>query len=189
VKMKNKTKYRTTPNDLILTVVSSATVASEAVANGRNVPVVFVKSDENHKIDEIVKIHRNIKDGNCQFVWGTTEDNKYVLLRVDFENPVQQRVAIMFDIIKYGFFVDHILYAQCFWLMVGDEGCKLSDRMDQDRIFMEIPCDEFKLIWQPLFRTIFSKHLKAKHGFSMKTAYEIFDNMSKELEVLKKLRM
>ena len=103
--MKNKTKYKPTLNDLILTVVSSATVASEAVANGRNVPVVFVKSDENHKIDEIIKIHKNIKDGNCQFVWGTTEDNKYALLRVDFENPVQQRVAIIFDIInlKLGF--------------------------------------------------------------------------------------
>ena len=83
-----------------LKVEASAAVASAGIANGRNVPVVFVKSDENNRINNIISMHKTIKEGNCECSWGVTNDNKNAVLILDFKNPIEQKIVLLFDIIK-----------------------------------------------------------------------------------------
>ncbi len=184
-----KSKYKSQKNDLILPVVASSMVASRGIVNGRNIPVIFVESDKEKKIDEIISIHQTMHSGNIQFNWGATPDNKFVVLIVNFESPIIQKLVILFDIIKFGIVVEQILYSQCVWLMIGDENSKLSSCINYNRILLEVPSDEFKEIWKPMFRNVYSKHLKKEYGFSDKDAYNCFDKMLEELSILKQLRM
>ena len=66
---------------------------------------------------------------------------------------------------------------------------KLSLCLDRAKIFLEVHCDEFKKVWDDIFRDTYARHLRKKHNYSKKVAYEIFDRMLKEMAVLKNLRM
>ena len=121
-------------------------------------------------------------------IWGITDDGKNAILILDFKNPIEQKVILLFDIIKFGILVNQILYAQCLWLMVGTENSKLSLCFDDKRIFIEVPIDAFETDWNEIFRKTYAKHLKKKHNLSMKAALEVFDKMIEEFEIIKTIR-
>lgn len=187
--MKKRIKIKANSSELILKVEASAAVASAGIANGRNVPVVFVKSDENNRINNIISMHKTIKEGNCECSWGVTNDNKNAVLILDFKNPIEQKIVLLFDIIKFGVVVNQILYAQCLWLMVGDECSKFSLCFDQERIFIEVPTGTFVTYWNEIFRNTYAKYLKKAHNLPTKTAFEVFDKMIKEFELIKTIRI
>ena len=187
--MKNPIKVKSNMEDLELNVMASATIASAHIANGRNIPVVFVEADEIGKMENIINVHETIKEGSCESLWGITKDKKNAVLIIDFKEPVEQRVILIFDIIKFGIVVNQILYAQCLLLMIGGENSKISLCLDSKRIFVEVPVDEFKPIWEKIFRKKYAKYLKKKHNLSRKASYEIFDKMIEEFEIVKTIRM
>lgn len=150
--MKKRVRIKAKSSDLILRVSASAAIASAGIANGRNVPVIFVESDEQNRIDNIITMHETIKEGNCESSWGVTDDGKNAILILDFKNPIEQKVILLFDIIKFGILVNQILYAQCLWLMVGTESSKLSLCFDDKRIFIEVPIDTFETDWNEIYR-------------------------------------
>lgn len=187
--MKRFSKYKSTPNEIRLLVTASSAIASVGVANGRNIPVVFVPSDDDKKIDNIVSLHENIKEGTCFTSWGITADKKFAVLHLDFQVPVKQKVILFFDIIKFGIVVEQIMHSQCMFLTIGDEASKLSLCMGNKRILIDVCCDEFKDEWSDIFREEYAKHLKKKYKFSKKDALECFDKILKEWDILKKFRM
>lgn len=187
--MKDWTKWKPENGDIILPVVASASIASVGVANGRNIAVVFVPSDPDQKIDHIISIHKTIKEGVCACSWGLAQNRKNIILVLEFEEPIKQRFFLIFDIIKFGIVVEQIMHTQCLLLTTGDEHSKLSLCLDRAKIFLEVYCDEFKKVWDGIFRDTYARHLRKKHNYSKKVAYEIFDRMLKEMAVLKNLRM
>lgn len=187
--MKGYSKYKSSPDEIRLLVAASSAIASVDVANGRNIPVVFVPSDDNNKINDIISLHENIKEGNCITSWGITPDKKFAVLYLDFQDPVKQKVILFFDIVRFGIVVEQIMYSQCMFLTIGDEASKLSLCMGQKRILIDIYCDEFKDAWSDIFRTEYAKHLREKYNFSKKEALECFDKILKEWDILKKMRM
>lgn len=187
--MKGCYKYKSSPDEIRLLVAASAAIASVDIANGRNIPVVFVPSDDKNKINEIISLHENIKEGNCSTSWGITPDKKFTLLYLDFQNPVKQKVILFFDIVRFGIVVEQIMHSQCMYLAIGDEASKLSLCMGQKRIFIDVYCDGFKDAWPNIFRTQYAKHLKRKYKISKKEALECFDKILKEWDILKRMRL
>lgn len=187
--MKGYKKYKSSSDEIRLLVSASSAIASVDVANGRNIPVVFVPSDDNKKIDDIISLHENFEEGNCFTSWGITPDKKYALLCLDFQNPVKQKVILFFDIVRFGIVVEQIMYAQCMFLTIGGEASKLSLCMGQKRILLDVYCDEFKDLWSVIFRKEYAKYLRKKYKISKKEALECFDNMLKKWDILKKIRI
>ena len=187
--MKGLSKHISQADDIRLPVVASAAITCVGVANGRTIPVVFVSPDEKNIINNIIDMHETIQEGNCLSTWGLTHDKKYVILSLDFQNPISQKVFVFFEIIKFGIVVEQIMYSQCTFLTVGNENSKLSSSMDQKRILIDLDCDDFKDIWSKTFKEVYSKHLRKKHNMSKKQSFRIFDKMLQEWDIFKKLRL
>ena len=187
--MKVKTKYKASPNEIRLLVAASSAISTVGVANGRNIPVVFVPSDEDKKIDNIISFHKNVKEGNCISSWGLTSDKKYVILYLDFQDPIKQKVILFFEIIKFGIVAEQIMYSQCLYLTIGDETSKLSSCMNQERLLIDVYCEDFKTIWNDIFKKEYSKHLKKEYKISKKQSRDMFEQIIKEWDILKKLRI
>lgn len=175
--------------DFTVSCVTSALISSTGVANGRNIPVVIVKTDPKNVIDDIISIHETIPCGHCDSQWGMTVDRKKVLLSLEFKDPIECKFLIAFDFLKYAAVVDQIIYSQCMYLMTGTPGMKLSENLDKDRILLEIPSESFSEEWERIYRKEYVKYLRQKYQISRKESIEIFDKLKKELNDIKTLRL
>ena len=106
--MQMRKKYKAETDDIRLLVSASLAISTVGVANGRNIPVVFVPSDESKKTDSIISFHKNVSEGNCISNWGLTSNNQFVILCLDFQNPIKQKVILFFDIIKFGLLLNKL---------------------------------------------------------------------------------
>lgn len=176
-------------NEIRTNIVASSVVATSGVANGRNIPVVVVEDKSNNKIEEIIATHEFVPDGHCNSQWGRgLANNKEIVLKLEFDNPIIRTVIIYFDIIKFGIVVDQILHSQCMYLMTGNKDTKLVDDFNKNRILIEIPVYEFKDEWKSIYKNRFVKYLRKKKNLSKKEAQKIFDSMQQETSILKSFR-
>lgn len=189
--MKNKgTKMKFSSDSIIMTlVVASASVAIANFANGRNLPVVFVEPDANNKIDNLLAAHQKIDSGDCFSQWGVNDDGKTVSLIITFNNPIEEKILLMFDIVKFGIVVDQILFYECMYLMTGNKKSKLSTSLNKDKILLEIPKNSFEEEWNKVYKNTFAKHLQKTHKLSKKDAYEVFDKLRNEANTIQKIRI
>lgn len=187
--MSKPKKVKGQEGDILTRVVSTASIASQGVANGRNIPVVFVEADLEGKIEDIIIAHKLIKNGSCTSQWGVTEDNEYAVLFLDFGAPVEQKVILFFDIVKQGFIVDQILYAKCLYLMTGEKGTRLSQHLDDPRVLIEVLGVGFEDDWDKAYKKRYAEHLRRKHHFSKKESLKIFDEIRNEMQKIQTLRM
>ena len=61
--------------------------------------------------------------------------------------------------------------------------------MGQKRILVDVFCDDFKSTWSNIFREEYAKHLRKKYKFSKKKSLECFDEILKEWDIVKKIRL
>lgn len=180
---KNKTE------DIRTEVVASAAIANVGVANGRNIPVVIVEDDVDAKISNLIATHEAVVNGSCSSQWGMTEGNEYAILILSFSTPVEEKVILFFDVIKYGILVNQILYSKCMYLMTGDKETKFSQNLTSPRILLEVPCDDFEKEWKKIYKKEYVKHLKKEYKLPKKVAEEVFDEIHDQMDIIKKLRM
>lgn len=186
----NKTrKFKAKKSDILTNVVATATIASTGIANGRNIPVIIVKSDIDNKIDELIKIHQFVKNGCCESLWAVTNGYEYAMLILSFSSPIEQRIILFFDIIKQGLSVDQILYTKCMYLMTGDEDTRLSLNIDKPRLFLEVTCEGVSANWDTIYRKKYTKYLKNKYNINQKEAETIFNKIRDENNIIKTIRM
>ena len=170
---------------IVTKVVGTAAVSSVGIVRGKNIPVAIVESDNEGVIDHLISIHKSINSGECRSHWGLV-DKKYVVLILNFSVPMEQELALLFDIVKQGIVVDQIMNTNCLHIMTGKSGDKLSENMDKPRILVEITSVGFEKIWEKTFCNEYSKHLKKKYHLSCKQAKEIFEEMRKQINTLQK---
>lgn len=189
MKMSKARKVKSQKDDISTEVVASAAIANVGVANGRNIPVVIVESDSDKKIEKLITTHQAVSNGSCTSQWGITVGNEYVILVLTFSTPVEQKLFLFFDVIKYGIIVNQILYSKCMYLMTGNKDTKFSEHLNEPRILLEIPCDDFEGEWKKIYKKEFSKFLQKKHKLAKREADEIFDKIHDKMDTIKTLRM
>lgn len=188
--MSKPKKLKIIKDDALRTqVVATSTIACEGVANGRNIPVAIVEPDNDGIITDLIITHKSVNNGNCESQWGMTKGYEYAILALSFSSPVEQKIILLFDVIKYGSIVNQILYAKCLYLMTGDSETKLLEHISEPRILLELPCDDFQEDWNKIYRKKKTDYLRKKYGISKKEALKFFDNLQNELEIVKTLRM
>ena len=169
-------------------VVSCSTLTSVGIANGKTIPVIFVENDSENKIESSILLHQNVKQGMCSTQWGITDDSKYALF-LEFSLPTENRIVLLFDILKHGYIVAHILRMQCMYLMIGTKGAKLSQHLNSPKLLIEVKNEDFLPEWNKIFKKEYTKHLKKKHKLSKKDASEIFDKITQEISIIEKMRL
>ena len=187
--MSKPKKMKSEENDILTRVVATAAIACEGVANGRNIPVAIVEPDIDGKINDLIITHKSVKNGNCECQWGTTEGYEYAILSLSFSSPIEQKIILFFDVIKYGIIVDQILYAKCLFLMTGNSETKFSEHIGEPRILLEVPCDDFQEDWNKIYRKKYVEHLREEYKMSKKEALAIFDDVNNEMQKIKTLRI
>lgn len=90
--MHDFSKYKTKDEDVIVKVVSTATIASQGVANGRNVPVVIVEPDTDGYINKMISIHETVNSGFFNSQWAVSRDNSNVMLFLSFSSPIEKKI-------------------------------------------------------------------------------------------------
>lgn len=188
--MKNKWSKAAKITDSIYSMVEAcSTLTVQGVANGRTIPVLFVENDNENKIGSTINFHQTLKHGVCSTQWGVTEDNKYVLLFLNFSIPTETSIVLFFDILKYGHVVTHIIRMQCLYLAIGNKNSKLSENMDSPKVLIEVKNDEFLKEWTEIFKKEYTKYLRKKHKLSKKEAIDVFDRITKEVSIIEKIRL
>jgi hypothetical protein len=182
-------KVKSKKDDIRTEVVASAAIANVGVANGRNIPVVIVEDDLDGKISNLITTHEAVANGSCSSQWGMTEGNEYAILVLSFITPVEQKLILFFDVIKYGIIVNQILYSKCMYLMTGDRETKFSQHLSSPRILLEVPCDDFEKEWKKIYKKEYVKYLQKEYKLSKKVAEKVFDEMHDQMDTVKKLRM
>ena len=170
-------------------VVACSTLTSIGIANGKTIPVIFAENDNENKIKSSILLHQNVKHGMCSTQWGITNDNKYALLFLEFSLPTENRIVLLFDIIKHGYIIAHILRMQCMYLMVGTKSSKLSEHLNSPKVLIEVKNEDFLPEWNAIFKKEYTKYLKKNHKLSNKDASEIFERITQEISIIEEVRL
>lgn len=187
--MKKWNNARIGKEELALPVIASGAIAGAGVLNGRLVPVVFVGSDPQDKVKDLIEVHRAVQMGNCHSQWGFLKGKNKAILKLEFSDPVKEVCILIFDVITQGVVVDQILHARCFYLMTGDETSRISQQLGDPRILVEVVIDSFIPEWEKVYQPKYVQHLKQKYKISTTKALEIFEKMRNEFKPIKTMRL
>ena len=187
--MGNWKSARIEKTDIVLSVVASGALAGSGVLNGRLVPVTFVTNDSESKIKNLIDMHSAVPTGNCHSQWGFLKGKTKVILKLEFSDPVQETCILVFDVIEQGVVVDQILYARCLYLMLGDGDSKISQRLNDTRILVEVAIDSFITEWEKVYQPKYVQHLKRKYKVSTAKALDIFERIREEFRPIKTMRV
>jgi hypothetical protein len=162
-------------------IVSDALVASRDVADGRALPVLIIDTSSRSDIEDMIKIHKQIRTGDVRSIWSLNSKDKNVLnLTLSFENPSKCVVVLEFDIIKYFGLIDQIMHMYSFYLHYGRKGERYINTMDRENIIVEVPSTHFFKEWDKLLRQALIKNAKKEFKLSRADAKERTEKLISE---------
>lgn len=177
------------PNEIAVPAVGFGIISSTGIANGRNIPIIIVESDEQKIIDDIIITHETTRYGHCNSQWGSSFDKETIILMLDFEDPIKKTIYIYFDFMQFGMAIDQILYSQCLYIMTGEKGTKVSENIEKDKILIEVPNDWFSKDWEGILKKNYVRHLQKEKNITKKAANEIFHQIRSSWKKIESLRM
>ncbi|CAN0552318.1 unnamed protein product [Ectocarpus sp. 12 AP-2014] len=170
--MKIKTKFK---NSNILNIVGDGAIGTQDTADGRIIPVLILKNENNNNLESLIKIHEDTPPGDAQSMWAKQRFNsKTLYLVVRFAKPLEVEIAIEFDLSAHHVLVDAILYSKCVYLQPGAESDRVSDDINAPKVLVEIPSGTTLNDWDITIKKILVKKLKS-NGFSRKEASKAAD--------------
>ncbi|MGW7046788.1 hypothetical protein ACWGDT_29655 [Streptomyces avermitilis] len=171
-----------------LEVVGDAMIASHLVGDGRLIPVLIVDTASRPDVEELVRVHQHISDGDCKSQWGQNlNDKDQVVLQLEFIRPMQVAVAIGIHVPTQGILIESILETQSLYLAPGRPGDRFISKQDSPRILVEVPRGGFGDIWEKLVRHALRKTFRDK-GLSRPAARVAAEQMIEKSRELTSFR-
>lgn len=140
-------------------IVADGIVATAAIGEGRNIPLLILDTSSRPDIDAMVRAHE-VGPGDVTSFWSFKERWPRLpspLLVLKTTKPSDCVIAIEFDMIKRrGTLVDQILWAQCLYLQPGRPGDRVRATLDRPRLLVEIPANQ---VFGQRFRRVYEKAL------------------------------
>lgn len=152
----------------LLPVAATAATASRDFAAGQFIPVVMCDLRERPDVREVVRAHKHVKDGDCVSQWGSDLQNQHgaIYLHLRFERPIAVKVVLAFPLPQEAAAVDAAIGAKALYLQHGLPGEALSDRMDEQRILVQLPPTGFEGDWDRIFTNAIAKNLRKEEGLT-----------------------
>ncbi|WP_299040295.1 hypothetical protein [uncultured Pseudokineococcus sp.] len=152
---------------VVLPVVADGALMSALVAGGRLVPVVMVDMSSHPEVEELVRVHRFLGQGDCLSAWGKIDGG--VALRLTFQRPIELEVAIAFQVPARAGLVDQVVNIQAFFLQHGELGDHMTNTLHYPRLLIETPKTGFEKVWEPMVQKLL-EHRYRSMGLSRREA-------------------
>jgi hypothetical protein len=174
-----------------LVVVGDGMYGTSRVGDGRLIPVIIVEATGRDDIKQLVAAHTSegppgdVVSNWIRFSW-LRDDELGMLLK--FKQPVRVTVVIRFDLPKHAALIDQVIRVQGFYLQPGKPGDRLSNKVNADRILVEVPSKDFAAQWEPIFTKVTVKRLR-RRGLSRSVAKQKAREMIKNWRELGSQRL
>lgn len=180
----------TTPNgNLILPIVSDASIANVEVGHGRFIPLVIVDTSERPDIDEMITAQAHFPSGDVTVRWGTLAKREdHFALILDFERPTECSAVVEFEIVKHGILVEYIMEASALYIQAGRAGDRVSHDFTRQKLLVEIPDVGVRPIWNKIFFDAMVKRAR-KDGIGRGKSREVARTYIAKLRELAQLRV
>jgi hypothetical protein len=165
--MKIKAKFSVSN---VYKIVADGAIATQHTADGRLIPVLILKNENNNNLESLIKIHADTP-GDAQSMWAKQRFNsKTMFLIFKFKKPLEVEMIIEFDLSKHHILVDAITCSNGVYLQLGDEGDNVSKDVNAPKILVEVPSGTIIDNWDKTLRKIIIIKL-LKSGFSRQEAF------------------
>jgi hypothetical protein len=132
-------------------------------ADGRPIPSVIVDASKRKDISEYVEAHRNQPPGDVIVQWGTSfPKKKKVSLIIKSSRPVHTEFAISFDVEKNHALIDGIIQSNGLYLQTGIAGERVSQKLSEGRVLIEVPKTGFEEIWEKILIDFTRKYFRQR---------------------------
>lgn len=169
-------------------IAEEGLISSESLGEGRLIPVLVIDVKGNKDIEDLIKLHESITSGDVKMTWTQDFFNRdYFNLKMEFSKPMEIVFGIKFKIDSEFALVDGIIESKGFYLQTGIKGDKISKKLDDSKILVEVPDMGVKEIWNNILTNTLKKKYRKK-GFAKKDSINISKQHISEMRKLWKMR-
>ena len=172
-----------TVSENVVNIVNDALVLQHDFCDGKPIPAIVIDTSNNNKIENMLKLHMNVDEGEMKFSWGMTNDKRNILLLVESVSPIELTFSILFEIEKYYAVIDEILRSQMLIIQGGKPGDRFSYNLNSNRIVVEVPLTGFEEKWYDIRKKYQRKRLK-KMGVKKRDINNVMNDINKEWDAV-----
>jgi hypothetical protein len=167
-------------------IVSDAAIATDAVGDGRFIPVVILDTADRPDIAELIELQDKVPPGDVISAWGSIigGPKDHLALFLHFQRPMEISAAINFDLSRQGSVVELALRAHAIYLQAGKPGDRLSATFDTTRMVAELGGVMPPTHWNELWVGAIKNRLRAEgfnNGRAKKVAAQFVQDMRERL--------
>lgn len=187
----NKYKVSKIYSEEIVEVINVSMIASKGVADGKNLPVVFIDTSKRLDVREAILNHRYVATGDVITQWGRLSKKDYnnIYLIVEMKRPVECKFTIHFLTEKHGHIIDMIIFNGGFYLQSAEDGKKVVEALNVPRILIEVTTRSFKEEWDEIYHKVIVEVLKRTRKLSSKEACQQADDIINNIRRIRNFRM
>lgn len=172
-----------TVSENVVSVVSDALVLQHDFCDGKPIPAIVIDTSNHNKIDNMLKLHKNVDEGEMKFSWGMTTDKRNIILLVESISPIELAFSVLFEIEKHYAVIDEILRSQMFIIQGGKPDDRFSYNLNSNKIVVEVPLTGFEEKWYYIRKKYQRKRLK-KMGVKNKDIKNVMNDIDKEWDAV-----
>jgi hypothetical protein len=163
-------------------IVSDAAIATDAVGDGRFIPLVILDTTARADVAELIEIQEKVPPGDVISAWGSIIDGPkdHLALFLHFERPMEIDVALNFDLSRQGSIVELALRARAIYLQAGKPGDRLLANFDAPRMVAELGGAMPPKRWNELWTRAVKNRLRTE-GLSNGKAKKVAANFIEEM--------
>lgn len=166
-------------------IISNAMIAAQPIGDGRSIPLIIIDCTNRKDISNLFENHKITGNGEINTRWIKTDrDKNKIGLFFEFKEPTNCIFYVEFNIPTSGALVDMIVKSQSLYIQPGQIGDTIGTTLDNDRIVVEIPSEDFEVEWNKIYRSQITKHFKKKYGVSQRKATAIADDFINEMKLI-----
>jgi hypothetical protein len=137
-------------------------LSADDVGEGRMIPVIVLDVENNQDVIDLIKSHYSIVSGDVTLTWSQDFFNrKELILKMSFTKPMKVEFGIRFIIATDVTIIDGIIQSKGVYLQTGKKGDKVSKKLNDEKILIEVPEMGIKEFWNNLLqKTLIVKYKK-----------------------------
>lgn len=145
-------------------IVSDAAIATDAVGDGRFVPLVILDTRERPDISQLIEIQDKVPPGDVVSAWGRllSSPSNHMALFLQFQRPIETGFTLDFDLSRQGSVIDLAMRAHAIYLQAGKPGDRLYRTLDSPRMVAELGGEMPASQWEDLWLKAVIKRLQAE---------------------------
>jgi hypothetical protein len=149
-----------------LRIVGDGAIATAGVGDGRMIPLVILDTSERPDLEELIRLHEFVAEGDVKTQWGKLYDHEdTVALILTFTRPAEVVAIIEFELKKnHGILIEKIFKTSALYIQAGREGDRIRHDFNRRKVIIEVPETKFKAVWSEIFFTYSVKLMRTK-GF------------------------